>query len=51
MVYVIDANVVIFYATASRTIFARCRTLLGSPDRFDTYILAPLAYLEIWECK
>ena len=49
MVYVIDANVVIFYATASRTISTRCRTLLGNPDPLDTYILAPLAYLEIWE--
>jgi hypothetical protein len=49
MVYVIDANVVIFYVTGERNISARCRALLDNPNPADTYILAPLAYLEIWE--
>ncbi len=49
MVYVIDANVVIFYVTGGRNISARCRALLDYPNPADTYILAPLAYLEIWE--
>ena len=49
MVYVIDANVVIIYVTGGRNISARCRALLDNPNPADTYILAPLAYLEIWE--
>ena len=49
MVYVIDANVVIFYVTRGRNISARCRALLDNPNPTDTYIMAPLAYLEIWE--
>ena len=49
MVYVIDANAVIFYVTEGRNISARCRALLDHPNPADTYILAPLACLEIWE--
>ena len=49
MVCVIDANAVIFYVTGGRNIPARCRALLDHPNPTDTYILAPLAYLEIWE--
>ena len=49
MVYVIDANVVIIYVTGGRNISTRCRALLDNPNPADTYILAPLAYLEIWE--
>lgn len=49
MVYVIDANVVIIYVTGGRNISTRCRALLDNPNPADTYILAPLTYLEIWE--
>ena len=49
MVYVIDANAVIFYVTGGKNIPARCRALLDNPNPADTYILAPQAYLEIWE--
>ena len=49
MVYVIDANVVIFCVTVGRNISARCLALLDNPNPADTYTLAPLACLEIWE--